>query len=76
MTDMPTSSEKLRARASACLKGSELLNKEADDADDPLEAEALYRVAKQLWIDYGRYKTLAENREKKEQEYEHRRKQG
>lgn len=71
---MPTSSEKLRARSRACLKACDAINKLAEDADDVEEAEALYRAAKRMWLDHGRYKKLADDREEKEQLLEHRRK--
>lgn len=72
---MPTSSERLHARATAYLKASDIINKQADDCDDPMEAEELYKVAKALWIEYGRYTRLAEQRAEKEQGLEHRRNQ-
>jgi hypothetical protein len=71
---MPTSSERLRSRATAFLKASEIINKQADETDDPLEAEEFYRVAKSLWLEYGRYSNLAKAREDKEQDLGHRRK--
>lgn len=71
---MPTSSERLRSRATAYLKASEIINKQAEDTDDPLEAEEFYRVAKSLWLEYGRYSNLAKTREGKEQDLGHRRK--
>lgn len=70
---MPTSSKVLRARAAAYLKSSELVNQQADLVDDALEAHALYKVAKVLWMEYGRYTKLAETQEKKEQGREHER---
>ncbi len=70
---MPTSSERLRARATAYLKASEIINKQADECDDALESHEFYKVAKTLWIEYGRYTGLAETREQKEQGLEHRR---
>lgn len=73
---MPTSSERLRSRATAYLKASEIINKQAGATDDTLEADEFYRVAKSLWLEYGRYTRLAEKREEKEQGLEHRRKQG
>lgn len=63
---MPTSSERLAARATAYLKSSEILNKYAEATDDPLEAEEFYKVAKTLWIEYGRYTRLATTRAEKE----------
>ncbi len=72
---MPTSSERLRARATAYLKANANINALADATDDPLEAQEFYKVAKTLWIEYGRYTRLAEQREEKEQELEHRRKE-
>lgn len=71
---MPTSSERLRSRATAYLKASEIINKQAEETDDPLEAEEFYRVAKSLWLEYGRYSSLAKTREEKERDLEHRRK--
>lgn len=71
---MPTSSERLRARATAYLKASETINKQADECADALESHEFYKVAKSLWLEYGRYTRLAEQREEKEQELEHRRK--
>lgn len=71
---MPTSSERLKARAQAYFKASDIMNKQADATDDPLESEEFYKVAKSLWLEYGRYTRLAEQREEKEQELEHRRK--
>ena len=70
---MPTSSRRLRARAYAYLKSSEAVNKLADECDDAPDAEDFYKVAKSLWIEYGRYTRLAEQREQKEKELEHRR---
>lgn len=71
---MPTSSERLRARARAYLKASEIINDKAGTTDDALESDEFYKVAKSLWIAYVRYNSLAHKREKKEQDLEHRRK--
>jgi hypothetical protein len=71
---VPTSSERLRSRANAYRKAADIINQAADDTDDPLESEEFYRVAKSLWLEYGRYSNLAKTREEKERDLEHRRK--
>lgn len=70
---MPTSSEKLRARAAACLKTCNWANQQAADTDDEYEAEAFYRIGKLNWMEHLRYRKLALEREEKEQGLEHRR---
>jgi hypothetical protein len=70
---MPTSSEKLKARAAACLKTCNWANKQAEDSDDVLEAEAFYRIGKLNWMEHLRYRKLALEREEKEKDLPHRR---
>lgn len=67
---MPTRAKRLRSRAYAYLKASEVVNKLAEECDDALEADDFYKVGKSLWIEYGRYTGLAEIQEKKEQTHE------
>jgi hypothetical protein len=73
---MPTSSERLRARATAYGLACDTLVARVYAADDALEAEECERVADRLYLEYDRLKKLAEKREQKEQQLEHRRKQG
>lgn len=70
---MPTSSERLRARARAYGVACDALVDLVNTADDALEAEEAERVADRLYIEYDRIKKLAEKREEKEQGLEHRR---
>lgn len=63
---MPTSSKRLRSRATAYRKACDAVNALAAECDDAQEADDFYRVAKALWLEYGRYTRLAEQRELKE----------
>jgi hypothetical protein len=69
---MPTSSERLRARAFAYEEAAGHLG--LDWTDDPLEFEEGLKLAEKLDAEYDRLMELADKREKKEQELEHRRK--
>jgi hypothetical protein len=69
---MPTSSERLRARAYAYEEAAGHL--ELDWTDNPMEFEEGLRLAKKLDAEYIRLMELADTREEKEQELEHRRK--
>jgi hypothetical protein len=73
---MPTSSERLRARAKAYFTAYRALMQRSDGTGDPLEAEECEAVADRLLIDYDRLSKLAVKRAEKEKRYEHRRKQG
>ena len=69
--NMPTSSERLRARADAYAHAAEALK--LDWTDDPLEVEEGEKLALRLEDEYYRLWKLAEKRQEKEQEHEHRR---
>lgn len=69
---MPTSSERLRARAYAYEEAAGHL--EQDWTDDPIEFEEGFKLAKKLEAEFRRLMDLADTREEKEQLLEHRRK--
>lgn len=66
---MPTSSERLRARAAAYALACDVLVDRVNTADDALEAEECVRVANRLSIEYDRLNKLAAQREEKEQRF-------
>lgn len=71
---MPTSSERLEARAHAYFEAATALDTFASTTNDPLESEEFELVANRLWPEYDRLIELAKKRQEKEQAYEHRRK--
>lgn len=71
---MPTSSERLRARARVYGKVCDVLADMANASGDAVEFEEFERLAERLLLDYDRLNKLADIREEKEQGLEHRRK--
>lgn len=71
---MPTSSERLRARAKAYADAWDFLVDRSVTVDDAIESDECTEVAARLWLEYDRLNKLAEKREQKEKELEHRRK--
>jgi hypothetical protein len=69
---MPTSSERLRARAHAYEEAAGHL--ELDWTDDPTEFEEGIKLSNKLEAEYRRLMDLADIREEKEKLLEHRRK--
>lgn len=70
---MPTSSERLKARANAYGVAIIALTERESKTDDALEAEECSVVAYRLGIEYDRLYKLANTRAEKEQGLEHRR---
>lgn len=71
---MPTSSARLRARAAAYGAACDALVDLVNTANDALVAEESERVADRLFLEYDRLIKIANKREQKEQELDHRRK--
>lgn len=72
---MPTSSERLAARANAYFEAATSLEILADRTDDAVQSEEYLKLADKLWADNDRLMDLSAKREEKEQKLEHRRKQ-
>lgn len=72
---MPTSSERLRARARVHGLAGDTMVALANNADDTLEAEEAERLGNRLYDEYYRLLELANKRQEKEQGLAHRRKQ-
>jgi hypothetical protein len=73
---MPTSSERLRARARCYGLAGDAMVDLANTANDSLEADEAEKLGNKLYDEYYRLTELANKRQEKEQGYEHRRKQG
>jgi hypothetical protein len=73
---MPTSSERLNARANAYFEAATAMEILAENSDSVVESEEYQRLADKLWAENERIMELSAKREEKEQGYEHRRKQG
>lgn len=72
---MPTSSERLSARARAHTDACDYLLLCSEGTDDPLLSEEYEALAWKLSKEYDRLNTLSKNRAEKEKNLEHRRKQ-